>query len=40
MAVFDSLGNYVLYSTNSTAATRNWSRDTSAGDNKIFPEKL
>ena len=40
MAVFDSLGNYVLYSTDSTAATRNWSRDTSAGDNKIFPEKL
>lgn len=40
MAIFDSLGNYVLYSTGSTAATRNWSRDTSAGENRIFPEKL
>jgi hypothetical protein len=40
MAIFDSLGNFVLYSTESTASTRNWTRDTSAGDKRIFPEKL
>ena len=40
MAVYDSLGNYVLFSTISAEKTRLWSRDTTAGSNTFYPEKL
>lgn len=40
MAVFDSVGNYILFSTVGSAKTRSWTRDTSAGSNTHFPEKL
>ena len=39
MAIKDSLGNYILFSSNSTANTRLWSRDLTAAYNTFSPAK-